>query len=95
MDHTTAKHFHPLAVVVDLQFKGGVCEGEVGIDPSLIALSEKVVCNFLQGLLEVVDGLVDAYLISVSKHAHCLHLVEDWVVEAIDLVSAVHIACIG
>ena len=66
-------------------------EGEVRIDPSLIAFAEEIIRDLLEGLLQVVYGFIDAHLVSIAEHSHCLHLVEDWVVEAINFVPAIDI----
>lgn len=67
-------------------------EGEVCVNPSLIAFSEQIVSNFLQSLLEVVDSFSNAHFIAVAQHSHCLHLMKNWVVKAVDFVSSVNIA---
>ena len=40
MDNSTTEHLHPFVVIEDLKFKRRMREGEVGIDPSLIAFAK-------------------------------------------------------
>lgn len=43
MNYSTSQHLHPLIVVKDLEFKGRVSEGEVGVYPSFFTFSKEVV----------------------------------------------------
>mmetsp|Transcript_28564 Transcript_28564/g.92253 ORF Transcript_28564/g.92253 Transcript_28564/m.92253 type:complete len:384 (-) Transcript_28564:83-1234(-) len=104
VNDAAAEHLHPVAIVENLELEGGLSEGEVLIDPSLLHGAEQVVAQALQRLLEVVrnqlaPGRLQPFIAghraiadqSGVEEADTLHLVEGGEVARIDLVPAVHI----
>ena len=56
MNHTASKHLEPFALVLDLQFERWLCEGEVVLGPLLLGLTEKMVHQPLEDILQVIGN---------------------------------------
>jgi hypothetical protein len=98
MNDSRAEHLEPLVVVENLQFGRGLCEGEIGLDPAHLNISENVPGQIFKNLLEVSLGN-DLGFFDVlgtdlfdSIGAHTLHLMESGVVGTVYSVLPVHIA---
>ena len=98
MNDTRAKDLEPLVVVENLQLNGWLCEGEIGIDPAHLNISENVSSQIFKNLLEVslrnnlgfFNILGTNFFDSIG--AYTLHLMEGWVVSTVYSILAVHIA---
>lgn len=62
MENSTAQHFQPLTLVENLKLERREGEGEVGVDPSHVNISEEVLHEALQTQLEVVGSLHHAHV---------------------------------
>ena len=43
MDDTTAKHFHPVAIVVDFELERGLGERKILVNPALLNRTKEVI----------------------------------------------------
>ena len=92
MDNTAAKHFYPLIVKENFEFEGGFCEGKVLIYPFFLAFSKEIINYLFNSLLKVIHCLFHTDFVLGAKHLDCFHLVENWIVEAIDFIPAINIS---
>lgn len=92
MYNAATKHFYPLILIKDLKLKAGFGEGEVCINPPHLGVCAKQIFNyFFDGLLHIVNNIFDFDLAFFSQHIDSLHLMEYWIMELIDLISAINV----
>ena len=97
MNDTRAKHLEPLVVIEDLQLNGWLSEGEIGIDPAHLNISEYVSSQIFKDLLEVSLGNDLSFLnilgtnLFDSISADTLHLMKGGIVGTVYSILAVHI----
>lgn len=99
LNHTTAQHFQPIIFEVHLQFKRRSREREVCIDPAHFHVAKQVFRQATENLFQIFlnrlhteFAFVVRRQVSLLEQPHTFHLVEDWIVRCVDLVTPASIA---